>query len=56
MYIPDDQVSRCFAEWIDRYLLFVKTASPRAIDDSYFMHRDMWQPVPQLVLHMVNRK
>ncbi|SPQ22462.1 4cc22c61-bf1b-4482-8892-2926799c2547 [Thermothielavioides terrestris] len=56
-YLPThDQVSRCFAEWIDRYLLFVKTASPRAIDDSYFMHRDMWQPVPQLVLHMVNRK
>ncbi|KAK4237057.1 hypothetical protein C8A03DRAFT_16355 [Achaetomium macrosporum] len=51
-----DQVSRGFVEWIDKYLLYVKAASPRAIDDSYFTHRDVWQPVPQLVMHMVNRK
>lgn len=54
--LPDDQVSRSFTEWIDRYLLFIKTASPRAIEDSVFMHRDVWQPVPQLVMYMVNRK
>ena len=54
--VSDDQVPRAFIEWIDKYLSYVKTASPRAIDESYFLHRDMWQSVPQLVLHMVNRK
>jgi ubiquitin carboxyl-terminal hydrolase 34 len=53
---PDDQVPRAFTEWIEKYLGYVKTASPRAIEDSYFLYRDMWQPVPQLLLHMVNRK
>jgi ubiquitin carboxyl-terminal hydrolase 34 len=53
---PDDQVPRAFTEWIEKYLGYVKTASPRAIEDSYFLYRDMWQPVPQLLLHMVSRK
>jgi ubiquitin carboxyl-terminal hydrolase 34 len=52
----DDQVARAFVEWIDKYLGYVKAASPRAVDESYVMYQDMWQPVPQLVLHMVNRK
>ncbi|KAK4252308.1 hypothetical protein C7999DRAFT_27033 [Corynascus novoguineensis] len=56
-YLPThEQVPRAFVEWIDKYLCFVKAASHPAIDDSYFLYRDMWQAVPQLVLHMVNRK
>lgn len=52
----DEQVPRAFIEWIDKYLIFVKTAPLPAVEDSTFMHRDMWQAVPQLVLHMVSRK
>ncbi len=52
----DEQVPRAFIEWIDKYLGYVKIASPRAIDESYFSYREMWQSVPQLLLHMVSRK
>ncbi|KAK4123811.1 hypothetical protein N657DRAFT_680934 [Parathielavia appendiculata] len=56
-YLPThEQVSRAFIEWIDKYLDYVKTAAPRAVEESYFNYREMWQAVPQLVLHMVNRK
>ncbi|AEO57729.1 hypothetical protein MYCTH_2304264 [Thermothelomyces thermophilus ATCC 42464] len=56
-YLPThEQVSRAFVEWIDKYLSFVKAASSAAVEDSYFLYRDMWQAVPHLVLHMVNRK
>ncbi|KAK4157923.1 hypothetical protein C8A00DRAFT_29151 [Chaetomidium leptoderma] len=56
-YLPThDQVPRAFIEWIDKYIDYVKAASPRAVDDTYFMYRDMWQSVPQLPLHMANRK
>ena len=56
MHIADEQVPRAFIEWIDKYLGYVKIASPRDIDDSYFSYREMWQSVPQLLLHMVSRK
>ncbi|KAL1842744.1 hypothetical protein VTJ49DRAFT_4382 [Mycothermus thermophilus] len=56
-YLPThEQVPRAFIEWIDKYLGYIKAASPRAIDESYFSCREMWQPVPQLLLHMVSRK
>ncbi|KAK4140337.1 uncharacterized protein C8A04DRAFT_15044 [Dichotomopilus funicola] len=56
-YLPThEQVPRSFIDWIDKYVSFVRTASPRAIDESYLLYRDMWQSVPQLILHMVNRK
>jgi ubiquitin carboxyl-terminal hydrolase 34 len=51
-----EQVPRAFIEWIDKYLGYVKTAPLHAVEDSTFMHRDMWQAVPHLVLHMVTRK
>lgn len=56
MGVQDEQVPRAFIEWIDKYLGYAKTAPPRAIDDSYYVYREMWQSVPQLVLHIVNRK
>jgi len=56
-YFPThDQVPRAFTDWIGSYLGFVKHAHLRAIEDSYFSYRDIWELVPQLLLHMVNRK
>ncbi len=54
--LPDDQVSRTFVDWIDKYLAYAKAAPPRAVENSYFLYREVWQPLPQLPLHMVNRK
>ncbi|KAK4106515.1 hypothetical protein N658DRAFT_21639 [Parathielavia hyrcaniae] len=56
-YLPThEQVPRAFIEWIDKYLDYAKAAAPRAVEESYFGYREVWQPVPQLILHMVNRK
>ncbi|KAK3295943.1 uncharacterized protein B0H64DRAFT_417531 [Chaetomium fimeti] len=51
-----NQVPRAFIEWIDKYLDYVKTAPLQSVEDSTVVHRDMWQTVPPLVLHMVTRK
>lgn len=56
MDLKDEQVPHAFIEWIDKYLDYVKNALPRAVEDSYYSYREMWQAVPHLVLHMVNRK
>ncbi|KAL2018794.1 hypothetical protein VTK56DRAFT_352 [Thermocarpiscus australiensis] len=56
-YLPThEQVSHAFAEWIETYLVYVKAIPARAVAESYYVHREIWQSVPDFVLFMVNRK
>ncbi|GAB1320503.1 USP domain-containing protein [Madurella fahalii] len=55
-FTTHDQVSRHFADWIENYLVYLKSVPPRAAAESYYTHREIWQHVPELVLSMVNRR
>ncbi|KAL2259798.1 hypothetical protein VTK26DRAFT_6391 [Humicola hyalothermophila] len=56
-YLPShEQVSRSFTDWIEKYLVYVRAVPPRNAAESYYVHREVWQAVPELVMFMVNRK
>lgn len=52
----DPQVALGFAEWIDKYLGYVHAVSFRAAADSYLVHKEIWQCIPELVIFLVSRK
>lgn len=54
--VLDDQVSRQFSDWIERYLAYLRSVPPRAAAESYYKHREIWQHVPELVLSLVTRR
>ena len=56
LHALDEQVSRSCADWIEKYIIYARAISTRAAAESCYVHREIWQTVPELVMSMVNRK